>query len=264
VAIAFVANRATVANTTSATTTLVDLPTAGSITIGNYLILRIASDNTGGGGAATTLAISDPRSNTWTIGAAGNVDPGATSAGATCRICYTKVSAVYTNGDDLTLTHGAATVNEAVVVEEWSGIDFTTPAAVAQTTATGSTTAVAISRTPLVSGQLVYTAVAVEGNSTDIGANDSDTTDGTWTLLTTQQAGASGTPDLNMTVAGGYKIVTGTTAQTWNNTLGTARDWAAVALVCAVAPVATRLWTNTGGTEAVDPPIAAGFTKGVM
>lgn len=229
-----VAERGSVANTTAASSTAVDLPAAGSIEVGHYLIARLAVDNSGASGAATTVGVSDPRGNTWTVGAAANVDPGAASAGMSCFIAYCKVTSAYTNGDDITFNLGASTTAESIVIDEFSGIHATTPVAVAQTTATGTSTTPSIARTPTAAGQMVFAAVAIEGPQADTYTQDTDTTDGPWIGLT-KLGGVNATADLNATIAGAYKVVTGTTAQTYNTTI-TSRDWAAVALVFAPAP----------------------------
>jgi hypothetical protein len=223
-----VADRGSTANTTAGTTTLVDLAAGASITVGNYLIARVSVDNSGSSGAATTLAVTDTRSNTWTVSTAANNDPGAAAAGVTSYYAYAKVENAYSDGDDITFTWGNSTTAKAVVIEEWAKVHSVTPIVVAATTATGSSTTPSISRTPTVAGQVFYGLLSVESGTADTYTEDADTTEGSWVSLT--RAGA-GTTTGGQTVAGAYKRVTGTSAQTWNPTLGTSRDWAQIAFV---------------------------------
>jgi hypothetical protein len=232
-----VADRGSVQNLTSSQSTAVDLPDGGDIAVGNVLIARLAMDNTGGGGQATTVSISDPRGNTWVVGAAANQDPGAAAAGVSCRIAYCVVENAYTDGDDLTVEFGNNTAADSTVVEEWANIDTATPVAVAQVTNAGASATPSVAITPTAADQLVYAAIGIEGPAGDTYTQDTDTTDGAWSGLTSLST-TSGTAAANATVRGASKLVTtaGTPAeQTWNPGI-TSRDWAAVAIVFAPAP----------------------------
>lgn len=241
------ADRGSTSNITSQSSTTVALASGGSIATGNYLIARVAMDNSGTSGAARTLTVTDTHSNTWTTLTGANRTAGsAANDGSTCYIAYAKVTTGFSNGDNLTFTYSGAVVAKAIVVEEWVGLDATTPIAVSETTATGGSTTPSISRTPLASGQLFYGALSVEGPTGDTYTEDSDTTAGTWSTLS-RVSSASGTAASNQTINGVAKLVTGTSAQTWNPTI-TNRDWAQVALV--FAPSAG------GGTPNADASLA--------
>lgn len=235
-----VADRGSTQNNTSETSTLVDLAVGGSIAVGNYLIARVAADNSGASGAAQTLTITDPRSNTWTVRAPANrTAASAASDGVTTWICYAKVDNAYTNGDDITFNYSGAVVAKGIVLEEWRGIHATSPVAVASTTATGSSTTPSISRTPGGVGQLFYGALGVEGIAADTYTQDTDVVDGSWRTLTSITGGDAVTAVTSITCRGAYKI-TGTAAQTWNPTI-TSRDWSQVALIFAPAwPVGVK------------------------
>lgn len=245
-AIAKVADRGSANNETDSATTLVDMAAAGSITVGNYLIVRVAADNSGGGGAARSVTVSDPRLNSWTTLTQANQDPGSASAGTTCSIAYCKVTNAFTNGDDITITYGGNVIADAVVVEEWSGIHATSPIGVAVTTTAGAGTALGgIARTPTAADQLFYAAGSIEGPNADSYTEDSDTTAGSWVSLT-RTGTANATAASNQKVVGAYKLVTATDAQTWTATI-TSRDWAAVAVVfAAAAAVVDQTGTDSG------------------
>lgn len=251
-AIAKVADRGSNANAVFDNNTIVDLPSGASITVGNYLIAYWAIDNSGLNGAATVTTITDPRSNTWTLLTAANNDPGAANAGITCRVAYCKVVNPYSNGDDLTWDYNDNTTAKAIMVTEWSGIHGTSPIAVAQTQSTGaSTTPASAAKTPGTAGQMFFAAWAVEGPSADTVTEDSDTTDGSWVTLT-RLSTVTGTAASNTTINAAYKLVTGTTAQTYNPTAGTSRDWAMCAVIfdTATVPVAVTGAATLGGATA--------------
>lgn len=244
-----VADRGSTQSLTASASNAVGLAAGAAVAVGHYLIARLALDNSGTNGAAVTLTVSDPRSNTWTVVGPGNADPGAADAGSTCYIAYAKVANAYSNGDNVTFNYSPNATAKAIVVEEWHGIDGTTPVAVAATTATGATTAVSIARTPTAAGQLFYAALSVEGPTGDAFTQDTDTVDGTWQTLT-RLSTTSGTAASNQTVMGVAKLSSGTTAQTWNPTLGTTRDWAAVALIFAPSGGVTVSPTAISSAEA--------------
>lgn len=231
-----------------ATVTLTD-PT--DIKVGNYLVARVAVDNSGTSGALPGLAVTDTPGNTWTVGTGALNDPGAASAGMSAYLCYCRINTAYAAAATVLFDYTTGSPLSAIVIEEWTGIDYITPAAVAQTTATSSTTTITISRTPSAAGQLMYVMSAIEGFSTDWGAQDADSTNGTWTALTKDQAN-TGTATTSVSVYGGYKVVNASGAQTWDNTLGTARDSASVAIVFG-AGAQSALWVATGATAAEDP-----------
>lgn len=233
----YVNDRGTTANATAATTSSVTLTSPTTIAVGNYLIARVAVDNSGTNGAAPGCTVTDPRSNTWTVLGPALVDPGAAAAGATAYLCYTKVTTAYQAADALTFNWGGvSTTAKAIVVEEWTNIHPTAPVAVSAVTANAAaSTAVTVSITPTASNQLVYTCLATEGIAGDSITYDSDTTNGTWTTLS-RTASANATATNNQCVAGQYKVVTAAGAQSWDATI-TNRDWAALAVVFAPPPL---------------------------
>jgi len=231
-----VSDRGTAANATAATTSSLTLTSPTTIAVGNYLIARVAVDNSGTNGAAPGCTVTDPRSNAWTVLGPALVDPGAVSAGATAYIAYTRVVTAYQAADALTFNWGGiSTTAKAIVVEEWKNIHPTSPVAVSAVTANAAaSTAVSVSITPTAPNQLVYTCLATEGIAGDTVGADADSTNGTWSTLTTT-ASANATATNNQRVSGQYKVVTAAGAQSWDSTI-TSRDWAA--LIVSFAPPA--------------------------
>lgn len=239
----FVSDRGNTANATAGTTSSVTITSPTTVAVGNYLVARVAVDNSGTSGAAPGCTVTDPRSNTWTVLGPALADPGAAAAGATAYLCYTRVGTAYQAADALTFNWGGiSTTAKAIVVEEWTNIHSAAPVAVSAVTndsvAAGSTTAVAATVVPTDAYQLVYTCLATEGIAGDSITYDTDTTNGLWSPLT-RVASANATATNNQCVAGQQKVVTASGSQTWNATI-TSRDWAAIAVVFAPGPYPSK------------------------
>lgn len=254
-AIAFVADRGSTQNLTAQTATTVSV--TANTADGNVIIARVAVDNTGASGALPGLTVTDTKGNTWVVLTGGLADPGAASAGIATYIAYTVMAtAALVSGNTVTFTFGASSTAKAIVIEEWSGIDTTTPVAVAATTGSSATTASpTMAKTPTATGQLLYVAWGLEIGTTATITGDSDTTAGSWVALTNLST-TSGTAASNARIYGQYKLVTATSAQSWAATSSVTADNAAVAVVFAVgAPTISKSATDTlsiSGTE-TDP-----------
>jgi hypothetical protein len=244
VAIAKVADRANVNGNAAVTT--VDL-VLSSLTVGNTLIIRTSADNSGGGGAARTITVTNQSGTPIDLGALQafqqNNDPGAASAGVTCNVIVAPITA--TSGT-VRLTYSGSVV-QSVQAEEWSDISTVTPIVGTPVGANGvnSVNMASLTDASVAVNNCVYVALAVEGPAGDTLGSDSDTTNGSWVDLT-KRGTTNGTADTNQTIAGAYKIATGTGAQTYNVTNSVARDSAGIILefqgsipVSITAPLAT-------------------------
>ncbi len=239
----YVADRAT-ANSNSTVTT-VDL-VLSSLTVGNYLIVRSAADNSGGSGAARTFTpsnLSGTAMGTHTEYQQ-NEDPGAASAGTTLNVSVIKIAA--TSGT-IRLTYSGAVV-QACVAEEWSGIDPTTPVVgtPVKSTSTASSNLASSTDASIALGNVAYGVDAIEGPPTDTYTQDADTTNGSWVGLT--KVGTTNvTADTNQTIYAAYKAVTSAGAQTYNPTINTTPDSAGMILelAAATATIKTQVsWAN--------------------
>ena len=252
-----VSDRGSTQNLTGQASTAVDLPAGASIAVGNYLIARIAIDNSGTNGAKPGGSISDPRSNTWTAldPANSNADPGAANAGSSVYIAYVKVANAYSNGDDITFNWTTGNpVAKAIVIEEWTNIHASSPVAVSAVGANGTATPANISITPSAPGQLVYVCLSTEGPTGDTAPNDTTPTNGAWTSLT-RLSTTSGTAAANQTVAGQYNTTaTSGVSNQWNPTI-TTRDWAAIAVVFAPAVSDARAQVSWAGLTIPTPAV---------
>ena len=244
--VALIADRG-IRTSTSAGTAVVSLTTGASILAApnTYLIARVGVDNSGASGAAPGLAVTDSAGNTWTVGAPALNDPGAASAGIAAYLCYCKVVNAYTNASTVTFTWTTGSPLSAIVIEEWRGIDSVTPVWTAQVVANSASASFSVAITPTNGSALLYAMSAIQGVSADWGALDSDGLLALWTGLTKDQAN-TGTPATSVSVYGGYKVLptTGTFAQTWNHTLGTARSSGSVIIMF-----------HSGAVEATPPKV---------
>lgn len=227
-AIAKVADRATVNGNAAITTA--DFVLSG-LTVDNVLIISGGADNSGSSGAARTVTVTNqsgtPIDLATDVAFQRNNDPGAASAGVTANAIVARITA--TSGT-VRVTY-SGTVVQAMVAEEWSGVNNTTFVVGTPVGADGvaSTNLASCADASVASGNVAYGVIAAEGPSTDTYTQDADTSNRSWVSLT--KAGtANATADTNITRFGGYKIVTAAGAQTYNPTVSVARDSAGLIL----------------------------------
>lgn len=259
----FVADRAT-ANSNAAVTT-VDLVLA-SLTVGNYLIIRTAADNSGGGGAARSITLTNqvgtPVDTATDLAFQQNNDPGAASAGTTCNFLIAKITD--TSGT-VRLTYSGSVV-QACVAEEWSGIHPTTPVVGTPVGAnsTASTNLPALTDTSIAFNNVAYALVSNEGPTADVYTADADTVNGSW-VTRTKLGTSNATADLNQTTYAAQKTVTATGSQTHNGTRNNARDSAGL-IVCLAAAPTIRVqcsWANLELPAAVAAKLQSKLSKKV-
>lgn len=233
-----VADRATL-NSNAAATTFDHVLTG--LTVDNWLIIRTAADNSGGGGAARSITVTNQTGTA--VDTAGallyqqNNDPGAASAGTTLNVIIAKITA--TSGT-VRVTYSGSVI-QASVAAEWSGLPTANPvvgtpvgANAVNTTALASMTDASVA-----AKNLAYGAIAIEGPSGDTFTQDTDTTGGSWSS-TTKVGTTLATATDNQTIVGGYKIPTVTGEQIYNPSNNVARDSAGLLLEIAQGPATAR------------------------
>lgn len=256
-----VANRGSLQSSTASNPFSITLTNPTLIGVGNYLFAYVAMDNIGASGVATTLAVTDSKSNTWTVLAANNRTPGAAANdGTTGRWAYCKVTTAYVATNTVTFTAGGSVTAKAIEIIEVANVHATSPIAVSQTTATGTGTTPSVGITPTAVNQLVLGMVAAEAPSADTWTADTDTTDGPWGSLS-RIGSSNATATNNQAVLAQAKVVFGTSAQTFNPTLGTSRDWAATAIVIAPAVTAVANTMSVGGSVTTTGGLVKGVAK---
>jgi hypothetical protein len=216
-------------NTSGSTLTLA---TTAAIAVGDLVVVRWAADNLSA--TTPTATFSDGTANSYTVQrqAAGNATAAAGIAGGilTCLAAATVAS-----GATVTLTLSGAVVGKAMYVESFIGITNTTRVAVVGTGAVSGTAAsTGASASGLVAGDLALGFSAVQTRTAATG--DTDTTNGSWSAIKTVNGGAtSGQDSGSVQINGQYKVVTGSAAQTYDNTV-TSTYWVNGLVILQAAP----------------------------
>ena len=247
-----------VTNNTTGLTSVVAVA-AGGVPVGDICIATVSADNTGASGAAQTLAVTDPRGNTWTVEAASLNNGGSANTGIVGWIAWSRITTALVAADNITFTWGTTTVAKAINVQQFHGLLAAGTPVVTQAATSQSATTPLVAATPTLAGQLIVALTAVEGGTADSYTEDNDTVDGTWVTITRR---GSGTTTAGATLNAAYKISSGVTAQTYNPTLGTARRSASKIAVFAAAlsivPLAGSATGTSGTTGALTVPAAGG------
>lgn len=208
---------------------------SGAVAIGDVIIVAVSIDSA----VADTMANppSDSFGNTYVQ--LGKVITGGAGTTANCGLWYARNGTAGTP----TISFTGTSTFTATAMRVWC---YSTSGGTISIVAGDSNTATGSSTGPSVaggaggthaSGDLVIGAIAYEGVPADVTAHDTDSTNGSWRGATTVGT-TGGSAVTNVAIELDSKIVTGTTTQTFNVTLGTARDWsAAIATIRDVPPV---------------------------
>ena len=194
--------------------------------IGDYTVIVLAYDNSGGGGAdpVGTITPTGVSMGNWVNQQHSLNDPGAASAGlVTKAYIYGPATAPFGIGSVIALNwSGTVVVRAAAIARVSSNIGAT----VSYRTNSGATgTNVVASAAPALTtpsvnaGELVVCYAGHENGANITG--DADTTNGSWSAITTTFAGSALT---GMAVGIQGKVVTATGTQAFNPT-GTSSDW---------------------------------------
>lgn len=224
------ANNSSTTGATSNTTSTFTSPSGG----GRVLVVLLAANNAGTSGASST------DTPTLTLGGVGgyslqslfseNYTPGSTSNdGVTLSAWYYKLSAgANFNSSNCSVTFNFSTSTSSRAWQVWevaadSGLDLALTAPVTSAVGAGSNTSTPTrTSSSVATDDLVIGVLGLEAGSETITA-DSDTTRGTWSAGQTNAAN-TGTNSTSMTLYTQRKPVTSAGTQTFNPTLGSARD----------------------------------------
>ena len=254
-AVAFVKNHTVTSNKTSGTT--LDLTLDTSVPAGNLIVARLVYDNAGTASKplVTGIARAAGETNTWATAVGSNST--STSAGAFASGAMTWiVTTVAWPAANYTATLDTATVQKAGGFQEFSGATATarSTAGTAYSTTTTAASAATTGTAPVI-GDLALGFI-FGSNVAVAQAGDTDTTAGSWSAVAgVGSTGGSGATN-NFGVAQ-YKILTGASAQTLNNSAAmTAGNGVIVTILQAYVPpsitqAAYRFYadgTETGST----------------
>lgn len=240
----FIATRGSFANKAAATT--IPFTVSLAVPIDRILVVVAGCDNIGttDGDLGDITSVTDARSNTYTKMAQFTNGQGNAAAGATVAVYAARITNALVSGDVVTVNMASSSGGRCALGVEYSVVAGSTPGVQASSTqALDPGTAIA----PAVSGQpsqeyLCIGAAAVEGPSSDTYTGDAD-----YGSPDVQSAGSSaGAAPSNITTKYEGRIAT-LTGDTYNGTLGTARDAAAVLVFI----------KEIGGGTVITPPTAA-------
>ena len=215
----------TTSNKTAATT--VDLTTTAAVPAGALIVVCIALDNGWISGGILLDSITDTASNSYAEAVKREIG-GASGDGVASAIWYSKNSAALASGSTITVdwyTSNNPTV-KSISAFYCEGIDTTDPLhEIGTAIGTSSTPSVSTAAATTQADVLTIGIVGTEGSSGDTFTQDASPAYGD-VPVRVGTSGASATS--NITLAGGHFIETATGVKTYNPTLGTSRDWAAV------------------------------------
>lgn len=209
-AIAFVKEVVAAGSSSAATTLVLTIPAATTVSVGNHLILSAVAS------AGVITGVTDSKGNTWQVDRTQAVDSDAQTSLASC-----KVTVSLTTGDTITVTFGGSS-HRAASVQEWSGLAtsswFDKPAS------SGGTAGTAADSTATATlAQAAELVVGVVGHVSTVTAFTPEVLSPVWTQRTT----AASTTTVR-TVRPMTRVVAATTAVSAKATWTTARDWAAL------------------------------------
>lgn len=190
------------------TSLAITVPTAG-VPLGSLLIVSVAM------AAVQTVTVSDSGSNTYTA------DREDSSSSNYCGVFSAPVTTALTSGQSITVSIGGVGSGSSIAIDAYYILAMDGANAAGGATGVSSTPSAGV--TPTASGEMVYARLRHTGGAGD-DTEDTDTTDGIWVQLLEIDPGAAASS--NSVLNGEYKLVSGTTAQTYNPTLGAVRVWA--------------------------------------
>ena len=184
---------------TSSSTTLAIAHTG--IEIGDFIVVRIATDNLSA--TTPTFTCADGSANVYTLQRQGAVN--ATAAAGVAGAIFTCKATVARPAGGITVTLSGAVAHKAGYLESFTGVENTVRSAAVGATGTATAASAGASGT-VNAGDLVLGFLANETRGAITG--DTDTTNGSWSAIVQQRSATSGSDATCVSVAGQYKIAT--------------------------------------------------------
>jgi hypothetical protein len=221
-------------NTSGTTVVITTIATAD---VGEWIIVRVATDNLSA--TTPTFTCADSAGNTYAVDIEGarSASAGAGIAGA---VFSAPVTSQLASGQTITVTLSGATFAKAAVAQAFTGVGGRR--ASGTNSANGLSTAPSATLTTPVSGDLVIGHIAHESRTAP-SAYDTDTTDGSWSTGAVHPSAGTGTDNQRTQVIYQHKIVTGTGSQTYDATVVSA-DW--IDFLSAYTPLVPTEGSGTG------------------
>jgi hypothetical protein len=191
--------------------------------LGDWLVVAVAADNAGSGGAAAIASVTDSAGNVYDEIAITTYDPGAANAGVSLGIFTCEVTA--------TLAAGSVTVNFSPDVGSKAAIIYRVEPGSGDTIAfrsfgngaTGNGTDASLAASAIAAGETIFSFAAHETAGAVTG--DPDATEGAWSAVYSDLADTGATLT-SMRVSGQYKTVAAAGDQVCDWSTSIARDYA--------------------------------------
>jgi hypothetical protein len=216
---------------TAATTTVISFTGLLKPQIGDLVVVYGSRDDIASD-PLTGDSFSDGTANTYTRVVAGSLATVGTALdGIVGVFFYSILTVAWTGTNTLTWTHPST--KAAMQMEHFYGVSSLR--ASGTNTATSSAGAPSVALTTPVSGDIVLAMEAIEYSTAGTSTGDSDTTNGTWSLISGPTA-TTGTTLAACKVISQHKKVTGTGTQTYNPTHSVTASVDCVAIIAAFIP----------------------------
>lgn len=232
------------------------LPLTVTAAVGALLLLVVAADNAGTAGAASlsSSAVSDSAGNVWVNRTLTNQTAGVVSDGTTLGVWTCMVSSALSAGTVTVAFSPNTTAKAAVIKKIVPAAGQMVVVSAVGTAAHGNGTTYAAPTVSVTSGDTIFGFYAVESSGA---SSDSDTTNGSWSTIFSSIAN-SGNTLTSQVAAIQSKTVNATGNQTYDPTVGAARDWAANYII--LSPVTMTASSAGAGAASAAMTAVANFT----
>lgn len=206
-------------NNNKAAGTTLEVTLTGTVAAGRVLIVSFVSDNQGTTqGDTTSVTCTDDQGNTYTRLFEYTKTAGSAADGVTLAAFYSVITTQLTTSDTVNLSFNNV-IAKSASLEEWSIAGTLTVKG--SNTSGGTGTSPTVTLGSLASAEYLWIgAVGIEGPNGDTYTQDSD-----YSSSTTNHGTTGGGDASNVACRLGDRIYTGS-SDTFNPTLGTARDYA--------------------------------------
>jgi hypothetical protein len=226
--------------------------TTTALAVGDALVVLIAYDNSGGGGADSMsgTVTATPATGAVSAGVGGQTglnDPGTASSGVCARCIAFPVTTAIPSGTVVNVSWSGTIVVRAVVLMKVATAGKAVYRTNSGTTGTNgvAVTTVALTTPSVTNGEGVLCWAAHENGAAITG--DADTTNGTWSAVYGTFQGSAQT---GMAAYFQSKVVTATATQAFNPT-GTSSDWIVGALIFSEVTTVTATRATTWNVRVV-------------
>lgn len=235
---------------------------SASVAVGDQVWVLVTADNAGTSGVSSIGVPTDSGGNTYALVKEQNRTSGAANDGDTAAIYRSIITTALTTSSTITANFSPTTVVKGFIVFKVTGAADTVTGTVG---GSGTATTYSLATSSMGTDTLVM-MIVVQAASSAPGA-DADTTNGSWTQATygTSALGAGN----NLRSRSGYKVVTGSGAQTFNGSI-VSQPWAGAgawigfkvssSFTADAVLLRSQAGSATANAEITQPTVSSSFT----